>query len=54
MPWHQFVHGDPVAGRQVACWLHHAGAELPESLAVPELGDRAPLPVAPETSGGTR
>jgi peptide/nickel transport system ATP-binding protein len=47
------ANGDPT-GRQVACWLHHAGAELPESLAVPELGDRAPLPVAPETSGGTR
>jgi peptide/nickel transport system ATP-binding protein len=42
------------AGRQVACWLHHEGAALPEVLAVPEPDGRTPLPVVPEPSGGTR
>jgi peptide/nickel transport system ATP-binding protein len=49
----------PGSRRLVACWLHEEGG-LPEQLAAPEpdgqprsVGSR-PLPVAPESSGGSR
>jgi peptide/nickel transport system ATP-binding protein len=52
------VTGD-AAHRLVACWLQEE-RELPEGLAEPEPGDQlrvtdsAPLPVVPESSGGSR
>jgi peptide/nickel transport system ATP-binding protein len=40
--------------RLVACWLHEE-RELPGELAMPEPdGQRTPLPLAPESSGGSR
>ncbi len=47
--------------RLVACWLHDEEGKLPDELAAPEpdgrsrrLAGSAPLPAAPESSGGPR